>query len=290
MAEDQDSVVETETTDSTSDDSQGFDFGQDLVADTSEQGASDTPSSAAGDSTSDFDPNNIDWLRVNPDELPEQYKPLSATARNMQSGFTKAYQEVQTTARQLEAQQQALNARTAQAAQAAQAPPEDPYSGLSEEQRNAVQAVREIVQLEQGDSVKTLQDTVSKQQQAIQLLGGHLQNQAAAGVNDEVVALRQQFGADIDQYTDGIKALRNVPNPATQKPYTITEAYKMLSNKIVDETLQARQTDLRARNNASLNTQSLGTVDSSNDVGPQTEDELLTAIEGLSGGAFQRRG
>lgn len=290
MAEDQDSVVETETTDSTSDDSQSFDFGQDLVADTSEQGASDTPSSAAGDSTSDFDPNNIDWLRVNPDELPEQYKPLSATARNMQSGFTKAYQEVQTTARQLEAQQQALNAQTAQAAQAAQAPPEDPYSGLSEEQRNAVQAVREIVQLEQGDSVKTLQDTVSKQQQAIQLLGGHLQNQAAAGVNDEVVALRQQFGADIDQYTDGIKALRNVPNPSTQKPYTITEAYKMLSNKIVDETLQARQTDLRARNNASLNTQSLGTVDSSNDVGPQTEDELLTAIEGLSGGAFQRRG
>ena len=108
MAEDQDSVVETDTPDSTSDDSQGFDFGQDLVADTSEQGASDTPSSAAGDSTSDFDPNNIDWLRVNPDELPEQYKPLSATARNMQSGFTKAYQEVQTTARQLEAQQQAL--------------------------------------------------------------------------------------------------------------------------------------------------------------------------------------
>ena len=286
MAEDQDSVVETETTDSTSDDSQAFDFGQDLASDTSEQGASDTPSSAAGDSTSAFAPKTIDWLRVNPDELPEQYKPLSATARNMQSGFTKAYQEVQATARQLEAQQQALNA---QAAQAAQAPPEDPYSGLSEEQRSAVQAVREIVQLEQGGSVKTLQDAVSKQQQAIQLLGSHLQNQAVAGVNDEVVALRQQFGTDIDQYTDGIKALRNVPNPATQKPYTITEAYKMLSNKIVDETLQARQTDLRARNNASLNTQSLGTVDSSNDVGPQTEDELLTAIEGLSGNAFQRR-
>ena len=287
MIEDQDSVVETETTDSTSDDNQAFDFGQDLASDTSEQGASDTPSSAAGNSTSDFDPNTIDWLRVNPDELPEQYKPLSTTARNMQSGFTKAYQEVQATARQLEAQQQALNA---QAAQAAQAPPEDPYSGLSEEQRNAVQAVREIVQLEQGDSVKTLQNTVSKQQEAIQLLGSHLKNQAVAGVNDEVVALRQQYGSDIDQYSDGIKALRNVPNPVTNKPYTITEAYKMLSNRIVDETLQARQTDLRTRNNASLDTQSLGTVDSSGNVGPQTEDELLTAIEGLSGNAFQRRG
>ena len=105
-----------------------------------------------GEETSEasaFDLDTTDWLRVNPDKVPEQYRPLSGIARNMQAQFTRTQQDAKDRLRQADvavnngqsqqAQIQALQTQLAAYQQPAQPAVADQWmQNLSQDEQRGV--------------------------------------------------------------------------------------------------------------------------------------------------------
>ena len=265
----------------------GPDIGADLGGDVEKTpaGTTTTDIAATDGGNSDFDPANVDWLRADPESLPAEYRPLTGLAKNLQKGFTSAMEELRADQRTAQDTQVQLNqALVNQAQQPQNGQAADPYAHLSEEQREAVQAVRDILNIEQGESLKTIQSKQTQLEQGILAVAQAMRQQTASSLQSEASTLRSEYGDDIDNYAQHIQSMMQLPNPKTQKPYTMTEAYELASGKIVQKTIQARQTDNQARNAQTQNTTAVGTVDTSAEAGPLSDNDLLSHIESLGFG------
>ena len=284
MAEADSEVTEAAATESTPEVGD-FDFGADLEgARVEAEGDPGTPIGVAtsqDNGTSKFDADNVDWLRVDPETLPSEYRPLSSVARNMQAGVTKVVEGLQEQQRQsADREQQYLRLLTAQNEEDSKV---DPFAGANEAERGAIDAIREVVRDEHGDTARVQEDKIGTLTQSVGHLVGQNRQQQVGQLNAEAVSLRSTYGADIDRYADLIKADLQLMNPATQKPYTMTESYEMRSGKIVDRTIKARQGDRQAREGAAQDTFVDGAVEDAQGAQPLNERDLLSAVGKLRG-------
>ena len=284
MAE-QDSEVSEVGTDAVAPEVEGFDFGSDLSGLTVEtEGDPGTPATTPTDGTAEtpqFNPDNVEWLRVDPESLPSEYRHLSGLARNMQSGVTKAVDSLQAQQQQsAEREQQLLKLLAARTPDESEA---DPYANLNEAERNAVESIREVVKNEAGGTISAQNQRINQLTQVVSHLVGQNRQQMLQQYNSEAVSLREQYGQDIDRYAEAIKADMQMVNPKTNSPYTMTESYEMRSGNIVDKTIKARQDDLAARNEASGDTFIDSVVEDAQGAQPMNEGELLGAVAKLPG-------
>ena len=157
MAEtDVDPAVETDASEAAPADD-GFSFGTDMAG--PDESESAVPAEEGATSTapdpSNFDPASIeDWRRVDPNEVPAQYQHLAKMASQLEAGHRKRDDDLLEQQNRTEQRENQLLGILSKQAEGNKPPAEDPYAGLTEAQRGAVDAVREVLNIEVGNRLE----------------------------------------------------------------------------------------------------------------------------------------
>ncbi len=115
-------------------------------------------------------------------------------------------------------------------------------SHLSEEQRQGVEVVRQLIAAETQpllaalDEMKTVVPTVQQWQQQQEV-------QSQEKLASEIADAKDAHGEDVENYGEQIAALINTVNPLTKAPYTVRESYELVTGKAQQAANAARQTD-----------------------------------------------
>lgn len=244
------------------------------------------PSSDAGHSdsaTSDFDPAQADWLRVDPNTVPEQYQPLVPLAKNLQAQFTRTQQDLADQRNQLAQERQEWASRIQ--TMAAPPPPPDPIQqmreGVSEEEQRGIDAVQQIVQHQVGSHLTGLNQQVQQLQAQLATANQYVQAQQTAHIGQQVQDARDQYGSDLDSYTDQIVATTKIANPTTGQPYTVKEAYELHAGITAKNAADVRQQDTQAKRTSKRAVRQTQGVDASEEGGPLTDNEVLNGLSSL---------
>lgn len=253
--------------------------------------ADDTPTSARenGDGnsngeTSDFDPEQHDWLRGDVDAVPEQYRGLVPLAKNLQAQFTRTQQDLAEQRRELQAQQGEWANRVQQVA-VPQQPQIDPIqemrNNLSDEDARGIDAVEQIIQHRVGTQMQQMQNQVAQLQQQLSHANQYVQGQQTAYIDSQVQEARGEYGQDLDNYTDQIVATVRINNPQTGQPYTVKEAYELHAGITAQKAAELRQNDSQARKSSKRAVRSSSGVDASEETGPISDNEVLSGLANL---------
>ena len=253
--------------------------------------ADDTPTSARdnGDGnsngeTSDFDPEQHDWLRGDTDAVPEQYRGLVPLAKNLQAQFTRTQQDLAEQRRELQAQQGEWANRVQQVA-VPQQPQIDPIqemrNNLSDEDARGIDAVEQIIQHRVGTQMQQMQNQVAQLQQQLSHANQYVQGQQTAYIDSQVQEARGEYGQDLDNYTDQIVATVRINNPQTGQPYTVREAYELHAGITAQKAVELRQNDSQARKSSKRAVRSSSGVDASEETGPISDNEVLSGLANL---------
>ena len=244
------------------------------------------PSDDAGHSenaTSDFDPAQADWLRVDPNTVPDQYQPLVPLAKNLQAQFTKTQQDLADQRNQL-AQERQEGASRIQT-MAAPPPPPDPIQqmreGVSEDEQRGIDAVQQIVQHQVGNHLTGLQQEVQQLRTQLATANQFVEAQQTAHIGQQVQEARTQYGNDLDSYTDQIVATTKIANPKTGQPYTVKEAYELHAGITAQNAADVRQQDTQAKRTSKRAVRQTQAVDASEEGGPLTDNEVLNGLASL---------
>ena len=251
----------------------------------------DTPVSARdnGDGnsngeTSDFDPEQHDWLRGDVEAVPEQYRGLVPLAKNLQAQFTRTQQDLAEQRRELQSQQGEWANRVQQMA-VPQQPQIDPIqemrNNLSEEDARGIDAVEQIIQHRVGTQMQQMQNQVAQLQQQLSHANQYVQGQQTAYIDSQVQEARGEYGGDLDNYTDQIVATVRINNPQTGQPYTVREAYELHAGITAQKAAELRQNDSQARKSSKRAVRSSSGVDASEEAGPMTDNEVLSGLANL---------
>tara|TARA_R100001082_G_C4352800_1_gene155370 strand:+ start:499 stop:1368 length:870 start_codon:yes stop_codon:yes gene_type:complete len=253
--------------------------------------ADDTPTSARdnGDGnsngeTSDFDPEQHDWLRGDTEAVPEQYRGLVPLAKNLQAQFTRTQQDLAEQRRELQAQQGEWANRVQQVA-VPQQPQIDPIqemrNNLSDEDARGIDAVEQIIQHRVGTQMQQMQNQVAQLQQQLSHANQYVQGQQTAYIDSQVQEARGEYGQDLDNYTDQIVATVRINNPQTGQPYTVREAYELHAGITAQKAAELRQNDSQARKSSKRAVRSSSGVDASEETGPMSDNEVLSGLANL---------
>jgi hypothetical protein len=259
-----------------------FEFGVN-AEDTSSPAGKAGEGSTAQD-TPEFDADNVDWLRVDPSTLPEQYRPLSKLAKNLQRGYTKSMDEVKSLQENASAREQQylqLIEKLATPKTGDSDPYADIRANLEPQQQAAIDMVQKIVRAEAGDTLTKLQEEQGVLKEGVLAIAKFLQTQQGQTINSEATTLRETYGDDVDNYADGIRALQNIINPKTGKNYSLTEAYENLSGAVVDKTIQARRKDVEVRKAAAGDSLFPQSAESIEGQAALSEDAVDAALKNL---------
>jgi len=244
------------------------------------------PSDDAGHSenaTSDFDPAQADWLRVDPETVPEQYQPLVPLAKNLQAQFTKTQQDLADQRNQLAQERQEWASRIQ--TMAAPPPPPDPIQqmreGVSEDEQRGIDAVQQIVQHQVGSHLTGLQQEVQQLRTQLATANQFVEAQQTAHIGQQVQEARTQYGNDLDSYTDQIVATTKIANPKTGQPYTVKEAYELHAGITAQNAADVRQQDTQAKRTSKRAVRQTQAVDASEEGGPLTDNEVLNGLASL---------
>ena len=251
----------------------------------------DTPTSARdnGDGnsngeTSDFDPEQHDWLRGDTEAVPEQYRGLVPLAKNLQAQFTRTQQDLAEQRRELQAQQGEWANRVQQVA-VPQQPQIDPIqemrNNLSDEDARGIDAVEQIIQHRVGTQMQQMQNQVAQLQQQLSHANQYVQGQQTAYIDSQVQEARGEYGQDLDNYTDQIVATVRINNPQTGQPYTVREAYELHAGITAQKAAELRQNDSQARKSSKRAVRSSSGVDASEETGPISDNEVLSGLANL---------
>ena len=158
---------------------------------------SDDMASSAAAEPSDapaFDPDNVDWLRVNPDDVPEQYRPLKGVVKNVQSQFTRTQQDLRDRERaagaaEQQAQIQALQGELAAYQQPAQAtaPADQWMQNLNEEEQRGIGIVDWRAQEQINAVVNPLLQRLNALEQQSATHNGFIQKEGERFWNQQIV-------------------------------------------------------------------------------------------------------
>jgi len=244
------------------------------------------PSDDAGHSenaTSDFDPAQADWLRVDPNTVPDQYQPLVPLAKNLQAQFTKTQQDLADQRNQLAQERQEWASRIQ--TMAAPPPPPDPIQqmreGVSEDEQRGIDAVQQIVQHQVGNHLTGLQQEVQQLRTQLATANQFVEAQQTAHIGQQVQEARTQYGNDLDSYTDQIVATTKIANPKTGQPYTVKEAYELHAGITAQNAADVRQQDTQAKRTSKRAVRQTQAVDASEEGGPLTDNEVLNGLSSL---------
>ena len=260
---------------------------------------SDSADTAAfvGEETSEasaFAPDTTDWLRVNPDEVPEQYRPLSGIARNMQAQFTRTQQDAKdrlrqadTTIQQNQSQQsqlQALQTQLAAYQQPAQPAVADQWmQNLSEDEQRGVGIVDWRAEEKVNAVVGPLLQKVQILEQQVATHNADMQQRGQRHYAAQITEAETAYSADeVDHHRQMILTNVNNINPATGANYTVREVMDMVTGTASSNAAQARQNDeeVRKTSKSSARTRTSASP-GSNDDGPLSQSGLMAEMAKL---------
>ena len=255
-----------------------------LFADDTSAPARDNGDGNSNGETSDFDPERHDWLRGDVESVPEQYRGLVPLAKNLQAQFTRTQQDLAEQRRQLQEQQGQWADRLQQMA-VPQQPQIDPVqemrNNLSEEDARGIDAVEQIIQHRVGAQMQEMQNQVAQLQQQLSYANQYVQNQQTSYIGTQVEEARNEYGNDLDGYTEQIVATVKMNNPNTGQPYTVKEAYELHAGITAQKAAQLRESDTQARRSSKRAVRSTPEVDASEDAGPMSDNEVLSGLANL---------
>ena len=286
----------------------GFDLGADLIDsdESSNDSAGGFQSEATGNGSADLSQvSPQDLLQRDANSLPEEWKSAQSWMRNRQSASDRQVSELQNQIRTLQAASQQQNSnQTAQQVgnavkEAIHGPAsDDPYHDLKQNIRSAegytpgdeasIDVMDSIIQRKYGEQMETLQNFQRNSSQVMQQLYTMLAQQSAGTLDSEVQDLRQQHGSEfVDQFyganKDAIHSLMKQRNPSTEKAFSVTEAFGMLSGRQTQQQNAAQARDRNARNDAKRTIAGAGVVTDNSNGAPLSESDLMAQVEALPG-------
>ena len=286
----------------------GFDLGADLIdSDESSNGSAEGfQSEATGNGSADLSQvSPQELLQRDANSLPDEWKSAQTWMRNRQSASDRQVSELQNQLRTLQAAAQQQNSnQTAQQVgnavkEAIHGPAsDDPYHDLKQNIRSAegytpgdeasIDVMDSIIQRKYGEQMEALQNFQRNSSQVMQQLYTMLAQQSAGTLDAEVQDLRQQHGSEfVDQFyganKDAIHSLMKQRNPSTEKAFTVTEAFGMLSGRQTQQQNAAQARDRNARNDAKRTIAGAGVVTDNSNGAPLSESDLMAQVEALPG-------
>jgi len=286
----------------------GFDLGADLIdSDESSNGSAEGfQSEATGNGSADLSQvSPQELLQRDANSLPDEWKSAQSWMRNRQSASDRQVSELQNQLRTLQAAAQQQNSnQTAQQVgnavkEAIHGPAsDDPYHDLKQNIRSAegytpgdeasIDVMDSIIQRKYGEQMEALQNFQRNSSQVMQQLYTMLAQQSAGTLDSEVQDLRQQHGSEfVDQFyganKDAIHSLMKQRNPSTEKAFTVTEAFGMLSGRQTQQQNAAQARDRNARNDAKRTIAGAGVVTDNSNGAPLSESDLMAQVEALPG-------
>ena len=248
--------------------------------------SSSAPSEDAGYSdsgTSDFDPGQTDWLRADLQSVPEQYQPLIPLAKNLQAQFTRTQQDLVDQRNQLAQERQEWTSRIQQMAAppAPLGPIDQMRQNASEDEVRGIDAVQQIVHDQVGGHISGLTQQVQALQTQLVHANSYVQNQQTAYIGQQVQEARDQYGPDLDRYTDQIVATTRIANPNTGQPYSVREAYELHAGVTAQNAADLRDQDSQAKRSSKRAVRQTQGVDASEESGSLSDNEVLSGLTNL---------
>ena len=289
----------------------GFDLGADLID--SDEGsnspaAASIPSEASGNGSADLSQlSPQDLLQRDTNSLPDEWKSAQAWMRNRQAASDRQVSDLQNQIRAVQAASQQNNNTAEQVGTAVKEAihgpqSNDPYHDLKQNIRSAdgytpgdeasIDVMDQIVGRKFGEQVEQLQAFQKNAATVLQQMYAMMAQQQAGTLDSEVQNLRQQHGSDfVDEFYNGnkdaIHSLMKQRNPNTNKAFTVTEAFGLLSGRQNPDQAAAQARDRNARNDAKRTIAGAGVVTDNSNGAPLSESDLLAQVEALPG--FQGR-
>ena len=253
MPEELDSVEATDTPSSDTSAEPTGGIAADLFDDDAPQSE---PTAAQNGTSTTFDPQSVDIRRTKLDDIPESHRayfePAYKALKNLESGYTKRDQDLAEAQRRANDAEQEWRNRIQQIAappqptQAEQLAEQLSSPNMSDEQRQGVEVVKQLIAAETQPMIAALQDmqgivpTVQQWQQ-------QQQTESHDKLASEIDDARNTHGDDIENYSQQIAALINTVNPQTNEAYTVRESYELVTGKAQAVANAARQTDADIR-------------------------------------------
>ena len=281
----------------------GTDFGgESEVEETAGGVPASTPGSEAVGTAAAFDPDAFDWVNGDIAAVPGQYKHLQGVARKMQGNVTRKQQDLS------DQLQQARNLQS-QIAQRAQAPAPAPAAStqaqvdalasykerygvtpeLAGDFDRAVELVRAVQKVD-GASKPTYakNEDIAKVVQAIRVLNNKITQTQAQPIIQEVSELNREYDNDPDNYGEQIASLLKVTNHATNRPYTLREAYLFASGKTEElaKSLRTTHDSVRATSQSQTRPEpaTRSSIPEGGDMTPEAAQALLEKNFGMKAG------
>ena len=258
--------------------------------------ASDSTDVVSSDSeepsdVSAFDPDTVDWLRVNPDDVPEQYRPLTGVVKNVQSQFTRTQQDlrereraataVEQQSQSQQAQIQTLQGQLAAYQQPDQAAPVDQWmQNLGEEEQRGIGIVDWRAEEKVNAAVGPLLQRVEALEQQTATTNGWYQQQSHDYYNQQIAEAEAAYSPEqVEQYRPLILANINQVNPATGQQFTVKEVLDTFTGTTAQNAAEVRQNDEAVRRTSKSRARtSASATPASDDSGPLSKGELMSEM------------
>jgi|TARA_R100001530_G_scaffold97948_2_gene68102 uncharacterized coiled-coil protein SlyX len=218
---------------------------------------------------------SADLDNLDPNTATDRERHLLADYTRKSQANAEARKANEATAARLQALEARLNAPPAQQAQ-------DPLAALratlTEEESRALDLVQTLNQHTMGSRLETYEQRQAQSEDVIKALAVHLLQNRANESNEAAQAARERY-PDIDAYAAQVNALSSVQNPATQRPYTPTEAYELIRGIAAQKSADLSASDQLVRAGAASQTTPASPVP----VSPTGGSELSTGevMDGL---------
>ena len=278
--------------------------------DTPTETSSDDSGHSESESAETFDPNAVDWARVDPNTVPEQYKPVQEAVKQQQADYTRKMQDLADQRRQQEAQQAELTnmqREWADRVQAVAPAPQqlDPVQQLrmqsTDEENKAMDFMDFYVEQRTQQKFNELEGRynalLQRMEQSEAVIGPATQRmqqreraeaveRTSSAVNEAVEA----YGEDVrnPKWTPEMLRLmendrNNNPhlNPLTDKPYTVKEAYEKAAGITASNAAELRASDKQTRRSSKNALRTNASVSASEDGSALTDNEVLSQLQGL---------
>jgi len=200
-----------------------------------------------------FDPSSVDLRHGKLEDIPEAhqatYAPLFKMAKDLEAGATRRDQDLQDQLQHTREAEKEWRDKITELATGQQPEVDQRHANLTDEQMEGINVVKDIVREELQplggfvEQFNQVQNTVNQLQQDKDAV-------RRDSVAQQISDARQSYGNDVDAHGMQIAALMNAPNPRTNQPYTVKEAYEIVSGKAQAASERAVRRDAATRMNA----------------------------------------
>lgn len=274
------------------------DFGAGLDEDTRDEAAADeggyseerTSTKDVNNGTNaEFDPNTTDWLRVDVDTIPEQYRPLQELARNMQASYTREQQVARSVQEQaqtergqyLEALQALQRNNETQNQQPQQTPFEQVAQHLDEDERRGLEVVQTLNQQAMApilEQVAQLQAQLQESQQGSRAFQQYLHQQQVQTRTSEVAQTRAAYGNEVDNLNQQQMGTMKI---LVDQGATVKGAFESVTGKTSEQIVAARARDQEVRSAAKHTASSAASRAATSGAKASTDAEVRSGLEAL---------